>query len=213
MTKNNISQVGIGAISLLMVAAPFMGIAATLNRQLDLGATGADVSALQTFLAQDRTIYPQGLVTGYFGTLTSSAVSNFQARNGLDNVGRVGPLTRSLINSRIDGGVPMGTDIYAPIISSVGVSTGNTFATVSWNTSENAKGVVYYSTSPLTEYELPHSVTISGSVAMTDTALRTSQAVTLSGLQSNTTYYYDVYVTDAVGNVSMTMQSNFHTTN
>ncbi len=213
MTKNNISQVGIGAISLLMVAAPFMGIAATLNRQLDLGATGADVSALQTFLAQDTSIYPQGLVTGYFGTLTSAAVSNFQSRNGLDNVGRVGPMTLSLINSRIGGDLGTSADVSAPGIFNVGVSAGLTFATVSWNTTENAKGVVYYSNSPLTEYELPHSVTISGSVAMTDTALRSSQAVVISGLQPNTTYYYDVYVTDASGNVSMTMQSNFRTTN
>jgi hypothetical protein len=202
----------ISIVTLALLIVPFIGAAATLERQLDLGASGADVSALQSFLAQDRSIYPQGLVTGYFGTLTSAAVSNYQSRNGLNNVGRVGPLTLTAINARIGSGLT-GSDVSAPTIFNVALRTGNTFATVSWNTSENAKGVVYYSTSPLTEYELLHSVTISGSVAMTDTALRTAQSVMVSGLQPNTTYYYDVYVTDASGNVSMTMQSSFRTTN
>jgi len=71
-----------------MFGLAFTANAATLTRQLELGMRGDDVSSLQTFLAQDVTIYPQGLVTGYFGSLTKSAVSNFQARNGISTVGR-----------------------------------------------------------------------------------------------------------------------------
>ena len=42
------------------VIVPTLTEAATLNRQLELGMSGSDVSDLQTFLAQDPTIYPQG---------------------------------------------------------------------------------------------------------------------------------------------------------
>ncbi len=36
----------------------------TLTRQLEEGNSGADVTSLQTYLAKDPTIYPQGLITG-----------------------------------------------------------------------------------------------------------------------------------------------------
>jgi peptidoglycan hydrolase-like protein with peptidoglycan-binding domain len=64
-----------------------------LNRQLSIGSTGEDVKTLQTFLASYDHVYPEGLITGYFGALTANAVASFQAINGLPSVGRVGPLT------------------------------------------------------------------------------------------------------------------------
>lgn len=39
-----------------------------------------EVKKLQTFLAQDAAVYPQGLVTGYFGPLTTAAVKRFQQK-------------------------------------------------------------------------------------------------------------------------------------
>lgn len=194
----------------VFLSGPVFAHAATLNRELEIGMTGDDVSALQTFLAKDKTIYPQGLVTGYFGFLTKAAVSNFQARNGISTVGRVGPITLAAINGQMANGA--GGDVSGPILSPISVSTASSSVTLSWNTNEVAKGVVYYATTPLSEYEMPGSVSISGNVAMTDTALRNSQSVTIWGLTSNTKYYYDVYVTDAFGNVSMTNQTTFQTT-
>ncbi|MEK7109154.1 MAG: peptidoglycan-binding protein, partial [Patescibacteria group bacterium] len=52
------------------------------------------VEILQTLLASDSDIYPEGLITGYFGALTSSAVRRFQARHGIEQLGIVGPKTR-----------------------------------------------------------------------------------------------------------------------
>lgn len=71
--------------------------------------TGSQVSQLQMFLAQDRSIYPLGMVTGYFGYNTKSAVQNFQSRYGIANArsagyGVVGPQTRNLIRSLCSGG-------------------------------------------------------------------------------------------------------------
>ncbi len=217
MTNNQkISKVfgfGVTALALAMVIAPSISSALTLTRQLQIGKSGADVTALQTFLAQDRVIYPQGKVTGYFGFLTKSAVSNFQDRNNLTADGISGARTNAVINFQMSNGIgnANGLDIDAPIISSIGVNTSMNTANVAWYTSENATGVVYYSTSPIMLTEGDYSATVTGQATMTDNTMRTSQNVALQGLQSNTTYYYSIYTTDSRGNVTITWPSTFRT--
>jgi len=193
---------------------PSITSADVLYRQLQLGSRGADVSSLQSFLAEDPTTYPQGKVTGYFGSLTKSAVSNFQARNGIATVGRVGPSTLPVINEQMANGSNSGDNISAPIITSAGVNniTRNS-ASINWYTNENAKGLVYYSTSPLSLGEHLNSVDVSGNTAMVDTNYRTNQTVTLQNLQPNTTYYYLAYVTGISGRVSITWPATFTTSN
>ncbi len=79
------------------------------DRTLSLGAEGADVSELQEFLAQYPDIYPEGMVTGYFGSLTQRAVQRFQEKHGIlpssdsqsTGYGVVGPKTIDLINTLI----------------------------------------------------------------------------------------------------------------
>ena len=68
------------------------------SRELDEGMSGDDVSTLQQFLAQDPELYPEGLITGYYGSLTTDAVRRFQTRYGLSQVGRVGPQTLAKLN-------------------------------------------------------------------------------------------------------------------
>ena len=68
---------------------------ARLARQVDQGAAPEDVTALQTSLS---TVYPERLVTGYFGRLTANAFSLFQSLHGLPSVGRVGPMTLQKLN-------------------------------------------------------------------------------------------------------------------
>ena len=60
---------------------------------------GDDVRRLQTFLAGDSAIYPEGKITGYYGALTVKAVRRFQEKYGLASVGRVGPQTLAKLNS------------------------------------------------------------------------------------------------------------------
>lgn len=67
------------------------------------GSRGAQVSALQTYLAQFPSIYPEGLTTGYFGAATEKAVGRFQekytlAKQGDPAYGFVGPKTRTKLN-------------------------------------------------------------------------------------------------------------------
>ena len=75
-----------------------------LTTPLKRGSRGAQVTILQTFLAQDLQIYPEAAVTGYFGAATMQAVERFQDRysissQGDPNYGYVGPGTRAKINS------------------------------------------------------------------------------------------------------------------
>jgi len=215
-TKTNLKAiVQACSLSVALTLAVFIiagtAYAETLYRQLELGNTGADVSILQTFLAKDRTIYPQGLVTGYFGSLTKSAVSNFQARNGIATVGRVGPVTLVAINAQMGGN--LGGDVNAPIIWGITQAPGTNSASIQWNTSEQAAGIVYYSTSWPSMTDTLTDVTIGGSVAMNDTLPRMSQSVSVSGLQPNTMYYYVIYARDGSGNVQITWPSTFRTTN
>ncbi len=71
------------------------------SRSLRRGLSGDDVSRLQQFLARDSSIYPEGIVSGYFGILTERAVQRWQARNeivtsgipAITGFGVVGPRT------------------------------------------------------------------------------------------------------------------------
>ena len=77
----------------------------SFNSNLYFGlANNESVKCLQTFLKnQGVSIYPEGLVTGNFGSLTKSAVIKFQAKYGISQTGFAGPITRTKINQIING--------------------------------------------------------------------------------------------------------------
>jgi len=75
---------------------------ASFEKNLFLGLRDKEVSCLQEFLkSQGSDIYPQGIVSGYFGALTKAAVMRFQAKYGILATGYVGPLTRAKINQML----------------------------------------------------------------------------------------------------------------
>lgn len=97
------------------VSGSAYGSCPNIVRTLRAGISGSDVTALQAFLAADSRIYPEGTISGYFGTLTQYAVQRFQSRHGLvtsgtpdtTGYGLVGPGTRALIaNVCRAGGTP-----------------------------------------------------------------------------------------------------------
>lgn len=75
-----------------------------LIRQLRYGMRGEDVELLQQTLATDPDIYPEGLITGYFGSLTRGAVKRFQKTAGIEQAGVVGPKTLVRINELLAEG-------------------------------------------------------------------------------------------------------------
>ncbi len=70
------------------------------------GSKGAQVTALQEFLKKDSLIYPEGIVSGYFGPATERAIQRFQKKYGIvssgssntTGFGMVGPKTRIKLN-------------------------------------------------------------------------------------------------------------------
>lgn len=65
-----------------------------LTRELATGLKGEDVSVLQQFLVNAE-VYPEALVTGYFGSLTRLAVQRFQREQNISpSSGYFGPLTK-----------------------------------------------------------------------------------------------------------------------
>lgn len=69
-----------------VVCAPFTQTIMPAKSETDIDTTGA-VKRLQTILAKDKTLYPEGLVTGYFGPATLRAVQAFQKKNNIASSG------------------------------------------------------------------------------------------------------------------------------
>jgi len=72
-------------------------VRAELRAGLREGVENDDVKKIQELLATDPTIYPKGLVSGYYGPLTKEAVMAFQKRHGLTETGVVDEETRKLL--------------------------------------------------------------------------------------------------------------------
>lgn len=71
---------------------------ARVNQYMRLGARGNDVLTVQAILAADESVYPEALVTGYYGPLTASAMKRFQKKYGIEQVGFIGPKTLKKLN-------------------------------------------------------------------------------------------------------------------
>jgi hypothetical protein len=70
------------------------------TRDLTVGSTGADVTALQAFLIAQGDLTAVSAPTGYFGSLTQAALAKYQAANGITpSAGYFGPKTRAYLAS------------------------------------------------------------------------------------------------------------------
>ena len=68
---------------------------------LQRGMKDGEVKTLQEFFKQYSDIYPEGIITGYFGPLTEAAVKKFQAKYSIESIGIVGPKTRNKLNELV----------------------------------------------------------------------------------------------------------------
>lgn len=89
-----------------------------ITLSLKQGSRGDQVKIIQAMLAADPSIYPEGIISGYFGALTAKAVRRFQEKNGLEQVGYIGPRTREKLNEGLRD-----TPIVFGTASSTGTST------------------------------------------------------------------------------------------
>ncbi len=158
----------------------------TLYASVSDATTGGQVTYLQKFLAADSLIYPEGLVTGYFGPATEKAVQRWQGRNGVVTAGTpsttgfglVGSLTRDAIKKLCTGvgavTTPPPSTVIAPSLNSAWATIdsftadslaptipGSASGVVSVTLSLVNNGVVAYTSGPLmvTNGKWSHTVT------------------------------------------------------
>lgn len=93
--------VAITPVSITQPAGTRAGMpSAVFAKNLSFRMSSANVRRLQVLLSSDKDIYPEGIVTGYYGLLTQKAVGRFQIKYGVVSsskalgYGNVGPLTR-----------------------------------------------------------------------------------------------------------------------
>lgn len=97
--------------------------AGSFTRNLTLGSTGADVTALQNFLvSKGHLVMPAGVQMGTFGPLTQAALAKYQMANGISPAsGYFGPITMAKVNSQMST-----TSTGTGSTGSTGSTTGST---------------------------------------------------------------------------------------
>ncbi len=154
-----------------------------------IGASHAQVtfstssSTNRVTVTLNETSHP-GLFRGFITLVTANAATNQLA------VGNGATITATYLDvSRASNVIATATvDTVPPVISGVGATTGVGHAVVSWTTSKPADSLVQYGESTIFSY------------TAYDAKLTTNHVMTLSGLQANRDYYYQVTSRDAAGN-------------
>lgn len=85
-----------------LAIASISNAAGKISQNWALGQTSSEIRLIQAALAKIPGVYPQGLVTGYFGKLTQAAISRFQVRNNLPAAGIIDTATRQRLNQLLD---------------------------------------------------------------------------------------------------------------
>lgn len=106
-------------LSQMQQGTPGGNATSTQSILLKFGDRGREVEALQNTLKSMSSIYPKGLVTGYYGVLTQSAVRRFQMQYGLEATGNVDRPTLTKIIQ-----VACGTNSNCPIPNQTSQSGG-----------------------------------------------------------------------------------------
>ncbi len=91
--------------------------------------TNGEVTKLQKFLIKEG-VYPEAIVSGYYGNLTAKAVVRWQKAHGMDFVdinSGVGPLTRSKIQESCAGNVSKVSEIKWNITKANEITDANDY--------------------------------------------------------------------------------------
>ncbi len=107
-----------------------------IARDLSIGAQGADVSQLQSYLISNGFLSASS--TGFFGPLTAQALAQFQAKMGIaSSTGFFGPLTRNFLNGHCggygNGGYGRTSSSTPPMMNWSGHSTSTPSAGGGWS--------------------------------------------------------------------------------
>lgn len=170
------------------------GIANTANRNIGLELFASDDSGYVTEMSFRDDASSWGAWQAY-GTYASFTISD---REGSRTV--YARVRDAQGNISAEASFKVNLDRVAPKISWVAAQAGSDRADVTWDTDENSDSWVIFGTS---QYSL------TGTVGQADSTR--SHRVTVTGLLSNTTYFYKVMSRDATGNSSESSVSSFRT--
>ena len=171
----------------LNTTAPNTGdaILVTVNATDEVDVTNVTVGSVE-LTSPDGNIW-NGTITAEVGYHSV----NVSAKDAAGNVGWNNSTSYTATTS----------DATPPIISAVANGTPSVSSvTITWTTDEASDSVVKYGT-----------VTDTYTNSKSDTSMVTSHSITLTGLVSNTTYYFVVNSTDASGNSNESAEHNFTT--
>jgi peptidoglycan hydrolase-like protein with peptidoglycan-binding domain len=204
--KNNTKKIIGSFIAFSFFVLPAISIAEEISfpRYLNIGMRGDDVKLLQTILAAEKTFYPEGLVTGYYGQLTYNAVKRFQTAYGVPSVGVVGPKTIAKIKEVVSSASMNVKSLNASspaFIDVVKTPTANSVA-ISWKTDVPTTAKIWFGApSPLnTELNPIKSIDLS-----------VSRSANFNGLATSTEYYFVIYAEDAKGHGATSTEYAFTT--
>ena len=152
-------QIGTGATGGTTYTTPTTpapaGSCPRIGRVLKSGSSGDDVTRLQQFLALDPSVYPEAIITGYYGALTEAAVKRFQCKNKIvcdgdpasTGYGVTGPRTAAILSLQCpDGGGIVTTSQVSGFIKvtpTSGVSPLNVSVEATINTAHSCSAAVY----------------------------------------------------------------------
>ena len=106
--------VGIAAITVATSSSACIAPTHDLQIGQSDSDVGGDITLLQQFFVlQGPSIYPEGLISGFFGSATQSAVERFQQKYGISPTGFVGSVTRSAISTICAGGTPASSTAFS----------------------------------------------------------------------------------------------------
>lgn len=175
-------------------------VSSAVTKNLSLGSSGSDVISLQQLLvSQGFLAMPPGVAMGYYGNLTKSAVSRWQAEHGVSTTGVWGPLSRELSQRQVKTDIAKNetatvtqtqtvavSDNYPSTPGTPAASISSSQISLSWTPSADKAGIKGYNI-----YRNGVRQNVSASNSYTDTDLSPS-----------TSYTYYVTAFDADGRVS-----------
>lgn len=116
----------ISVLFLLILVIASLGLSFIADAKgVAIGSRSEEVKTIQDILKEDPSIYPEGYVTGYFGTLTEQAIKKLQKRCGIPETGILDETTEKCI-------YPI--DYKVTVVSPNGgeVWNKNTIQTIKW---------------------------------------------------------------------------------
>lgn len=163
-----------------------------LLRYLQRGMTGEDVELLQEILSTDSEIYPEGLVTGFFGPLTEKAVKRFQKKAAIEQVGVVGPKTTSKLNEILAEGAGSSGKVPPGLLIAPGIRKKLGYAPEPLPGQELPPGIAKKLEGEEEEEEEDTMAPVISGLQATSTTATTTEISWLTDEEANSKVWYDI---------------------